>query len=311
MDFLRQYQELIKKSPMILNHGLKNENAEYTDYVYRSKNVYFGFDGGHLWDCAYVFNSGDCTDCFDLSFCFNCELCCQCVDCVRCYNCGYCQDCRRSSNLLFCYGCRHCSDLFGCTGLTHKKYCIFNKQLTKKEYQKQKAKLIKQPPGVHLSRLEELKRILPKPLNRNTKSENCDCANRVYSSNNLYWCFDSRQCQDSFYLDDLELSRDCVDCTQGHECELCYECNDLGHSFNCSFINNGDHLRDCHFCTHCYKSEHLSGCVNLSHAKYCILNKQYSESEYFAKVKEIRKELGWPEPTQTQIKRSKRGWWKK
>lgn len=311
MDFLQEYQNLIKNNPKIFIYSLKSENVDYTNYLFRSKNVFFGFDGAYLTDCGYVFDSRSCVDCFDLSFSLNCELCYQCLDCVDCYNCGYCQNCRGSRDLLFCYDCRNCTDLFGCVGLNHKKYCILNKQLIKKEYEKQRAKLLKNPLEINLAKLETLKKQLPKPLNSNIKSENCDFANWVFNSNNLYWSFDSRSCRDCLYSLDVEFSRDCVDCVSLHECELCYECVYLGHSFNCSFIHGGDYLRNCHFCSQCYQSEYLFGCVNLSHAKHCILNKQYSEDEYFAKVKEIRKELGWPETPQTQPKSTERGWWLK
>lgn len=37
-------------------------------------------------------------------------------------------------NLDFCIACEDCSDLFCCFGLKNKAYCIFNKQLTKREY---------------------------------------------------------------------------------------------------------------------------------------------------------------------------------
>lgn len=308
MDFLNQYQQLIKTSPKIFTHSLKNENAEYTDYIYRSKNVYFAFDGGGLSDSVYLFNSSWSTDCFDVSNCLKCELCFEGVDCDNCYNCSYCQDCSHSTNLQFCYRCRHCSDLFGCAGLSFKQYCIFNQQLTKEEYEKQRVEFIKLPPDFNLAKLQDLVKTLPKPFNRNLGSENCDFANSVYKSKNLYWCFDLADCQDCLYSDDIEFSRDCVDCINCHECELCYECNDVGHSFSCGYLSGCDHLTCCHFCTHCYKSEYLFGCVNLSHAKHCILNKQYSEDEYLKKVKEIKNELGWSD-TGFQTKPSKRGWW--
>ena len=311
MNFLKQYQQLVKKAPKLFVHSFKGENIDYTNYLYRSNNVFFGFEGAYLQDCGYVFDSRKCTDCFDLTSCLQCELCYESTECFDCYNSGFCQDCSQSSNLLFCYQCRHCSNLFGCTGLTHKKFCIFNKQLSEQEFHDRKKALLKKPAKFHLQRLEKLAQKLPKPVNRNTKSENCNFANWVYYSNNLYWSFNCRSSCDCLYSVDVEFSRDCVDCFGGHEIELCYECRDLGHSFNCSFINGSDYLHNCHFCTNCQHGENLFGCVNLNNAKYYILNKQYSEKDYFNKVKKIRKELGWPEMPQTQMKPTKRGWWRK
>ena len=43
---------------------------------------------------------------------------------------------------FYCYDIRHCEHCFGCVALQHKKYCIFNKQYTKEEYEAKLAKLI-------------------------------------------------------------------------------------------------------------------------------------------------------------------------
>lgn len=39
-----------------------------------------------------------------------------------------------NSYLAYCVAMTNCSDCFGCAGLKYKKYCIFNKQYTKEEY---------------------------------------------------------------------------------------------------------------------------------------------------------------------------------
>ncbi len=49
-----------------------------------------------------------------------------------------------AQNLKYCISCYGCSDLFGCIGLRSKKYCIFNKQYTKEEYEEIVPKIIKQ-----------------------------------------------------------------------------------------------------------------------------------------------------------------------
>ena len=47
-----------------------------------------------------------------------------------------------SNNIEYSFNCYSCSDLFACIGLRTKKYCIFNKQYTKEEYQKIVPKII-------------------------------------------------------------------------------------------------------------------------------------------------------------------------
>jgi hypothetical protein len=294
MSFLQDYQKLKQQSPMILNHGLKNENAEYTDYIYRSKDAYFAFDGGNVYDSGYVFNCTKVTDTFDCDHLWDSELCYECTDGYKNYGSSYLEYCTGCTNCHFCFNVRHSRDCFGCVGLQHQAHCIFNVQYSKKEYQEKVKELLKRPAEEHLRRLGQLKKKFPFQASHQLKTENCPYGDYVYRSANCYWCFDLESCQNCLYTFDSPYCQDCVDSFRLYKCELCWECVGLGHAYDSSFCVDSDYLRNCHFCNHCYKSEHLFGCVNLIHAKYCILNKQYSKEEYFQKVNEIKKELGWP-----------------
>jgi len=44
--------------------------------------------------------------------------------------------------VYYCNNCHYCTDCFGCVGLQRKQYCLFNKQYTKEEYEKEVAKVI-------------------------------------------------------------------------------------------------------------------------------------------------------------------------
>ena len=44
--------------------------------------------------------------------------------------------------------CKNSSNLFGCAGVKNKQYCIFNKQYTKEEYEKLRARIIEQMKGM-------------------------------------------------------------------------------------------------------------------------------------------------------------------
>ena len=45
------------------------------------------------------------------------------------------------------------------------------------------------------------------------------------------------------------------------------------------------------YCDQCNNSDNLFGCIGLNHAKYCILNKQYSEEEYNVMVPRIKEHM--------------------
>ena len=50
--------------------------------------------------------------------------------------------CFNVKNSYYCYMCHNSDNLFGCVGLNHKQYCIFNKEYTKEEYEKNVSKII-------------------------------------------------------------------------------------------------------------------------------------------------------------------------
>lgn len=116
----------------------------------------------------------NCDDC-DGDVLFNCSRCYECYNCRNTVDCRYCwrvtpgqklvssmdltgsgygelfynlvgagggsyylrmcTDCHESSELTYCMNCYYCRHCFGCCSLKRKQYCVFNKQLTKNEYE--------------------------------------------------------------------------------------------------------------------------------------------------------------------------------
>jgi len=307
MNFIKEYQKLIKALPHPALYGGRNEEVKFSDNIWHSYRSYYCFQGGRHRDSAYVYNSTSCTDCFDCDHSNGCELCYECFVAFGCYNSSYLEYCNKLTDCHFCINCRNSESLFGCAELEYKKYCIFNVQYSKEEYEK-KVKQLRQLPAVnHLEELEKLRRKLPQPAMRVTKKSENSFGDYILDAKDCYFCFFTTECEDSAFLFDSQYSQECFDNYSIHMCELCYECSPLGHSYNCSFVNAGDFLTDCHYCTNCYNSQNLFGCVNLRHAKFCILNKQYSENQFWKKVREIRQELGWLGPTKPLAKENNKG----
>ncbi len=118
------------------------------DYIYNSKNVFSSFDienGENLKYCHEIHYNPSAKDSYDYT-CWgeNASLLYECSSCGEsvagltfCFNC-YAQ----SRNLAYSIFCTNSSDLFGCIGLKNKNYSILNKQYTKEEYEKLRAKII-------------------------------------------------------------------------------------------------------------------------------------------------------------------------
>lgn len=118
---------------------LQSENAT-GDHLIECRNAKECFDSRQLEDCAYCYEVvNGAKDTYDFSmFGLNCELVYECngggygmhqvLFSNHCWN--------NVSSLLYCESCfPSVRDCFGCFGLRQAKYCIFNKQYTKEEYE--------------------------------------------------------------------------------------------------------------------------------------------------------------------------------
>ncbi len=141
---LKQMFELKKQIPHPASIQLNSENSPYGDYIYDSKNCYWGFNTYTAENCGYMYNSGFNTkNCWDVLFTYGnpviktaCERCYETIEVTDCYDSAFLVSSQGCSNCYYSERLTNCSDCIGCFGLTSKKYCILNNQLTKDKYEK-------------------------------------------------------------------------------------------------------------------------------------------------------------------------------
>ncbi len=140
-------EEFFKTQPVRDLHEEQNQNS-LGDHLYNSKNSSWCFDSRDLEDCKYCARLiGPVKDCMDYtSWGSKAELVYQCTATGDgAYNLKFCSTCTtNNSNMEYCFSCTGCDEVFGCVGLKRKKFCIFNKQYSEKEYRALKAKIISQ-----------------------------------------------------------------------------------------------------------------------------------------------------------------------
>jgi hypothetical protein len=140
----KHFEEFCLQFPQKAVHGMQNENVS-GDYLTQCKNASDCFDSTDLWDCKHIYRGW-----MPVKDSMDCEAPGEAEKLYECAVVGY-----NAYNLLFCSNgldqisdelyttfCMHCSNLFGCCGLRNKKYCIFNKQYTKEEYEVLVARII-------------------------------------------------------------------------------------------------------------------------------------------------------------------------
>lgn len=133
--------------PMRYTHaGTHNLNV-VGEYVYRSKNVRYSYQGLELENVRYSQSLVDVADSYDYtSWGANSELIYESTSCGEdCSGVRFSFDCwPECENIDYSMHCHNSSNLFGCVGLKKKQYCILNKQYDKQSFDKLRAKIIDQ-----------------------------------------------------------------------------------------------------------------------------------------------------------------------
>lgn len=291
MDYFAEFEKLRMKVPRLALINTQNQNSDYTLYALKNKNCYMCFGADFNEDCYYClwfYRGRDSTDC---SYCHECELCYDSVDLLRCYNCNFCQDLKDSVDCDYSYNLIGCEKCFGGVNLRRQKFHIFNQPFSKEEYEAKVAELKKLPREQLQAQLDQIKLKAPHVYAHQLDNENAT-GDYIFNSRNSWACFDSKDVDDCGYLNNAIGAKDCWDCSWlGHDCRLCYECVSAPTLYNCDYCACVWWCQDMEYCEYCFNSHDCFLCVGLNHAEYCILNRQYSEEEYFQRKKAIRDEL--------------------
>jgi hypothetical protein len=140
-----------------------------------------------------------------------------------------------------------------------------------------------------LEQLFELQKIVPRmALVQQGTAINSIYSHRVSYPKNSYMVFRSSYPEDCLYEYNGKYSKNCVDSSWIFDSELCYECVNIKNCYNLRFSQESNDCRDSLFLYACRNCSDCVGCVNLVNGKYCIWNQQYSQAEYFEKLKNLK-----------------------
>ena len=298
-SFTEQFAELLQVVPKLALVSSNNENSEYINYALNCKNCYLVLGWGEdCEDCLYGRRLLRCNTCIDVSQGLRCECCYECSDIENCYELFYsdaCKNCNTSYYLRNCIGCSNC---FGCINLNNQKYCIYNEQYTKVEYERALNRLLKEKMQTDSARralgAEIRKRFAKHPHKFYTGINNQDSlGDYLYNCKNALHSYDTTGAEDVRYIYEGTVLNNCMDLSAAGEnnTEFAYECVSYtgknGLFLNLSwFCNDLAYCNECiHGCSDCF------ACVGLRRSKYCILNKEYSEKQYKELLPKIIKHM--------------------
>jgi len=283
-SFFEQFFELYVDVPMMNVLTWQSDNCDYCNCIDFSKDCYLTFGASNCERVHYSNLTDSSSDSLDLSGSKECELCYDLIDCIKCYKTFSSISCKNSHDLYFCYECNNCEECIGCHNLKQKKYCIFNEQLSKEDYETQKKEL-------NLGKRENYGRLYNKFIQLIEEkavhkasvllnSDNCS-GNNLTNSKNADFSFESDNMEDCKWTNFSMNCKDAYDIIASSKLGvektlegMCIEGKNILSGFYIAGHNNVFYSMFVAFC------DDVFGCVGLKHHKYCILNKQYSREEY-------------------------------
>ena len=290
-NFFKQWNDLLHETPLL---GLSidkvtSELSPYTNHCGNAKNCYLIYYSDQNEDSAYGFFLARNKNVCDSSAILECENCYDCRNSFRNYNVVGSVNSINNIDSTFLQECDNCTNCFGSANLRNKQYVFFNERLSEEEYQKRLSEIdlgsYKEYQAWKAKVHEHWKKFPPKP-NEDDFSFN-STGSYYFHSKNCKECYEVEYCEDSKFLMLIKTGKvqDSYDYTDwGLNATRLYEC-----------MTVGENVRDVRFCHECgfnlmdieYSKlqtggAHNFGCVSMKKGEYYILNKQYSEEEYYA-----------------------------
>ncbi|MFH1253753.1 MAG: hypothetical protein V1664_05520 [Candidatus Uhrbacteria bacterium] len=246
----------------------------------KSKNSFFSIVALNTEDSSEVYNSNNVTSSYRV------------IHCERVYNCQYISESKDCLNSAFVFDCRNCEYCFGATNKRNKKFVWFNEQLSEEEWNKRRTEVdlgSREVTQKNIKKFNELMAATVWPENFNVQSENSIGEYLTKSTDNKYVYFSDGGARNNYWniwaIGKSENNAFCADPTDGQEN---YYTAGATNSFRCLFSLVATKCQNCEYCIDTYECENCFGCVGLRYKKFCILNAQYNEEDYWKLVDEIK-----------------------
>src|SRR5258708_29247108 len=135
--FFEQYKDLLSKVPLASVGNTNIVNSDYCNHVVDCRNCYLVYASLVNENVSYSQGVLDTRDSFDLYTVAKSEQSYDDSVSAGLYKTHFSFNTDDSINSWFLTSCMNLQDCLGCVNLRHKTHCIFNKQYTKEEYDKE------------------------------------------------------------------------------------------------------------------------------------------------------------------------------
>ncbi|MBU2213049.1 hypothetical protein KJ996_00215, partial [Patescibacteria group bacterium] len=290
-SFFAQMKELQNVVPRLALNVVNNENSEFINHSGSNKNCYLIFAAEFNEDCLYSYQVIKSTGCVDTCDCTESQYCYEVIDVDNCHSLFFSQNCTNCSSSSFLFDCKGCTECLLSTNLRNKRHFIRNREYPEDEYRRLKQEIMEKfAQGKIDDLLNEFADLKEHGIHRAREVVNCESVTGDYLKNSrkLKHCFDVSYGEDCTYIFTGFQIKDLMDVCHTTDAELGYDGLSLGYgSYNTIFTHGSWGSNNLIYCDLIQTGSYMCGCVCMKPAKYCILNKQYTQEEYEALVPKV------------------------
>lgn len=280
--FFEQFAALQRVVPRIALFNVNPHNSDYCQQAYNNKNCYLCTVLKDCEDSMYISHINRARDCFDCDYLQDAELSYDCLDSTRLYGCIGSDNCQNSNGLIFCTDCIGCSDCIGSSGLRNQRHCIENVQVSPADYEKIRAGMRLTSRSAYLAAASRFRSKFSGAGARTEFNINVvdSLGNHLINAKNCHHCYDSFQIEDCSNCTWIFESHHCADVYGMGTSEWVYESIGVENLNFAAFNTFVSDSSNSFYSDLCFYSQNIFGCVGLRRKKNCILNVEYSQSEF-------------------------------
>jgi hypothetical protein len=177
--------------------------------------------------------------------------------------------------------------------LRNKSYHIFNKPVSKEEYEKIKSETFGSYPSFKENLAIFKETIKQKALHKFMAGEqNYDVSgNFIYNCKNVHNSFLAYEGENTKYVVRGFKQKDSMDIFGVNGGQLAYDSNNVDFSSNVLFCINGENNLNTEYVADSFNVKNVFGSISLRKKEYCILNKKYAKEEYEKFVLKIKQQM--------------------
>ncbi len=291
-SFFSQLRELQLAVPIRAEQNEKEPENSIARFSFGDVNSYFNM-GCLSKDSIFNIWSFDVEDSAETNICSSIKNSFNIGYSQRIYNCKFVRTSFDCLDSTFLFDCRNCQFCFGATNKRNAKYVFFNEQLSKEEYEKRVAEINFSRRSIideYYQKFFELvnnQAVWPENFNEQTDNSNGEFLDKV---RNIRFGFsDTKGAHDLFWVN--YGNGDCFDsafCSGLVDSNNCFYNTNIVNSINIKFSYHCGTSQNLEYCLDCYNCENCFGCVGLNRKSFHVLNKAYSEDDYWQKIDELK-----------------------